>query len=131
MRDLRVGRPDESPLIIDASFHGLADDFPEWVEVNFRRAVKAGGKGCDEFLLIRGVDDGEGDFLEGAFKVLCEDPLEEGGDLAAVIPKGATTPSPEDERIVAMGLRDREDLNDAGAQEFRKLGGLLGVEVFG
>ena len=30
-----------------------------------------------------------------------------------------------------MGLRNREDLNNAGAEEFRKLGGLFGVEVLG
>ena len=30
-----------------------------------------------------------------------------------------------------MDLRNREDLNNAGAEEFRQLGGLFGVEVLG
>ena len=97
MRDLRVRGANEAPLIIDASMHGLLDDFPEWVEVDLGRAVEARRKGRDEFLFVRGVDDGEGDFFEGAFEVFREDPLEERGDLAAVITEGSTTPGAEDE----------------------------------
>ena len=97
MRDLRVGRANEAPLIVDASVYGLLDDFPEWVEVDLGRAVEARRKGRDEFLFVRGVDDGEGDFFEGAFEVFREDPLEERGDLAAVITEGSTTPGAEDE----------------------------------
>ena len=97
VRDLRVGRANETPLIVDASVYGLFDDFPEWVEVDLGRAVEARRERGDELLFRGGIDDGEGHFLESAFEVLFEHPLEERGDLPAVIAEGPATPGAEDE----------------------------------
>ena len=121
VRDLRVGRPDQSPLVVGLADHFLGDDLPERLDEGFGRFEEAFGERADEPLLRGGVDDGEGDLLEGAGELNGKGSMEELGDQLSVVTEGAATPRSEDQGVMSLGFSHGEDLEDALHQDVGQL----------
>ena len=132
MGDLRIGRPDEAPFVVGLADHFLGDDFPERLDVDgLVGLLETFRKGADELLLGRGVDDGEGDLLEGPFEVVFQRLMEELRDEMAVVTEGPATPGAEDKRVVAVHLRHGQDLADAVTEDVGDMDEFFRMEVLG